>query len=96
MKYSEDVENARADAVARAERAKRTFGHIEEHVVRIKADMFSKIQDTRSGVFGRKERDELHRQLNSLDAVVNNLKSEIAGGKKAMHLIEQDRKREAQ
>ena len=89
----DDVDKARANAMATAERAQRTFDHIDENVMRIKADLFSKIQDTKSGVFGRRERDELHRQLNSLDAVVNVLKREIAGGKKALHLIEQDRKK---
>jgi len=73
--------------LAKAEIAKTVMKHLEPTAMVIKADMFSKIQNTRSGWFGRRKRDELHRQLNSLDALMGVLERELQNGKIAEKIL---------
>jgi hypothetical protein len=86
MKDAEEVlaRGARADTIMNDPLFKSS-------VTLVKASLIEKFQDTLSGIFGRKERDEIHRQLNSLDAVIGILEREMADGKLAAEAIKREK-----
>lgn len=83
-------------AIARGERAKQIVEDplFKEAVVAIKAKMFSDFQATKWGRFGSKQRDEIHRKLQCLDAIEGVLLKEMQTGKIALEQMKQEDKRQ--